>query len=293
MRARDALRLDRFVVITASMIMPFETKPLLHACLALTLCASCATPAQPVSRTTNSQVSAAPDQSVLQTRVAQATSLRQAIQDAVQREDAPRNGKVKTMLVSDQLRTSMDLVERNAPTAPYQEPNVSKYEAACLALEAAYLGTELESTDPASKTGAWTSDEGRDVLGSDTVDAKLAAWQSRDPLRPFAKFAVVSASDGKGLAVRVGALDTAHVDIAGGAALSAGLLQSSVIHGKTRVVVVENTSGGYRPGPLRNRITREALEAAGYLPEAPSDFTIYANPTGGYDASKLIVSTKH
>jgi hypothetical protein len=170
---------------------------------------------------------------------------------------------------------------------PYREPAVQAYEAACAELEDAYLASQLESTDPPSQSGPWESDEGRDVLGSATVDAKLAAWQALDAARPFVKFAVVRTSQG-GLAMRVGSMRVGHVDIAGGTALSAGLLRTSVQDGRTQVVVLENTSGGYRPRPLRNRTALAVLAAAGYLPANPRDLTVYDNPSGGYEDSQLI-----
>jgi hypothetical protein len=104
-------------------------------------------------------------------------------------------------------------------------------------------------------------------------------------------FAVVRLPSGE-LVTRVGRLDVGHGDIAGGPALSAGLLRSEVKDGKARVVLLENTSGGFRPGPLRNRVTLEALRAAGYLPTSQADLTVHDNPSGGYDHSALITPSK-
>jgi len=184
------------------------------------------------------------------------------------------------------VRGSLELAARSEPPAQAHERAVRIYEEACDQLERAYLESELESSDAPSRAGPWRSDERRDVLGSGSVDAKLAAWQRFDAARPYVKFAVVR-REGAGLEVRVGRLDVSHVDIAGGRVLSAGLLQSTVKRGKTLVVAVENTSGGYRPRPLRNRTTLAALAALGYLPSSAGELTVYDNPSGYYDHSRL------
>jgi hypothetical protein len=253
-------------------------RSIVFAALVLLACA----PAAPVSTPVASEADAA----MLGRRVAAATQSREAIQAAIQHEDGPRKGKPKTVLVGDQVRATLDEAARLVPAAPLDEAKVRAYEQACAALEAAYLESLLESTDPASKPLPWMSDEGRDVLGSPTVDAKLAAWQAFDAEHPFAKFAVVRV-DGV-LQLRVGRLDVGHVDIAGAPALSAGLLRSEVQGGRTVIVVVENTSGGFRPGPLRNRTTLGAIEAVGYLPSDRAALTVHDNPSGGYADSVLI-----
>jgi hypothetical protein len=234
---------------------------------------------------------AAVDGSALERRVQVASQRRDVVLRSAEQEDAPRRGRTKSVRVGDQLREVSLAAQRALPATPYREAEVRAYEEACARLEAAYLDSELESTDTPSQPGAWARDAGRDVLGSDTVDAKLAAWQTFDPQRPFAKFAVVRGESGA-LELRVGRLDVGHVDIAGGTALGAGLLQSALENGRTVVTVVENTSGGFRPGPLRNRTTRIALEAAGYLPADPVALRVHDNPTGGYDGSVLIPATK-
>ncbi len=271
------------------------TNPLLFRVVCLLLCgsAACAASTATVPATTAGDVeqAAVPDDTALSQRVAQATQQRETIRQAAEQEDAPRGGHEKTLKVQDQLKSASELAAQRLPTAPYQAKDVEAYEAACRALEAAYLDSLLESTDPASIAGPFRSDGGRDLLGSATVDAKLKAWQEKNPARPFVKFAIVRSSDGKELEVHVGAFDVGHVDIAGGPALSAGLLQTTVIDGKTKIVVLENTSGGFRPGPLRNLIAKRAIEAASYLPDG-HDLTVHDNPSGGYDHSKLVIPTK-
>jgi hypothetical protein len=278
------------------MIIPFRTaaRPI---ALMLMLCSACTSRAQNITAVRAPAASAEPaataqHRAQLRERVERATRRCEAITSAAALEDAPRQGKIKTRLVREQLRSATELAAKSLPPQPYREGDVSTYEAACAGLERAYLGTLLESTDPPSQLGAWTSDEGRDVLGSPSVDAKLAAWQAKQPERPFVKFAVVRAADGQGLEMRVGPLDVGHVDIAGGPALTAGLLRTAVVDGKTQVVVLENTSGGFRPGPLRNRIALAAIQAAGYLPASSADLTVYDNPTGGYDSSTLMPRKK-
>jgi hypothetical protein len=257
-------------------------KPLLCMLVLGTACTVSSRAAAPAT----SKVESEPDQAALALRVQRATELRESIATSVAYEDAPRKGKTKTLLVADQVRETSALAAQSVPTTPYREPDVRSYEEACARLLDSYLGSLLESTDPSASPGPWAIDDGRDVLGSASVDQKLALWQAQNPERPFAKFAVVRAADGT-LSMRVGRLDVGHVDIAGGPALSAGLLRTAVHDGKTEVVVLENTSGGYRPGPLRNRLSRAALEAARYMPSA-SELTVHDNPSGSYDHSKLI-----
>ena len=265
-----------------------HNKPLLL--LTVLLCAAGCSTTSSAPRAAG-PVSAA-EQQDLTSRVQAARDKRALIERSIELEDAPRNGKAKSQPVAEQLHAARERAREAEPSTPFDAARVSTYEAAVRELETAYLGSQLESTDPAQKPGEWASDEGRDQLGSATVDAKLASWQALDPERPFVKFAVVRLPSGE-LVTRVGRLDVGHVDIAGGLALSAGLLHSEVQDGKARVVVLENTSGGFRPGPLRNRITLEALRAAGYLPASAADLTVHDNPTGGYDHSALITPSKH
>lgn len=259
-------------------------------CLLLAACASRAP--GPVRSMLASPQGASPtersDSADLTLRVLRANASREAIERAIRIEDGPRKGKAKSLLVGDQVHVEREAAAKLVPASPYSEVAVRPYEDACAKLETAYLASLLESTDPASQTGAWVIDEGRDVLGSPSVDAKLLAWQTKDPARSLAKFAVVYAKDGVSLEVHVGSLDIGHVDIAGAPALSAGLLRTAVVNGKTTVVAFENTSGGFRPGPLRNRTTLAALTAAGYVPMPASALTMHDNPSGGYADSKLM-----
>lgn len=247
-------------------------------------CSGCASTSAPQA----SQPSDEPDAQVLAQRVQRATLRRDLILQAAQTEDAPRKGKAKQRRVAEQLTAQAQRAESVQPRTPFEEAGVRAFEEACGELEAAYLASELESTDPGSHDAPWSVDERRDTLGSRTVDGKLRAWQEEDAKHPFVKFAVVRAPDASRLLVRVGPFDLGHVDIAGGPALSAGLLQTRVIDGKTFVVVFENTSGGFRPGPLRNQTTRRALDVAGYLPPIAADLTVYDNPSGGYADSQLV-----
>jgi hypothetical protein len=224
---------------------------------------------------------------VLTERVARATQLREQIARSVEQEDAQRQGRRKTLLVADQVRAARDVAAHALPGAQADETLVQSYEQACAALEQAYLDSLLESTDPAQKSGAWAPDDDRDVLGSATVGDKLMRWQGADAQRPFAKFAVVREPDGS-LQTRVGSLRTGHVDIAGGPALVAGLLRAELRAGKLVIVLLENTSGGFRPGPLRVRTALAALERGGFLPAQRSELTVHENPTGGYESSQLI-----
>jgi hypothetical protein len=190
------------------------------------------------------------------------------VSSQVQQEDAPRGGVAKTTTTESQVAT-----EQAAANQAMSGP-IGPYETAVAAFKAAYLASKMDSTDAPQQAGAWAADDGRDELGSRTVDAKLAGWLDVNG-EAILKFAVV---DGN---FRVGPLTTAHVDIAGGPAHAAGLIK---IYCDLKIYALENTSGGYRPGWFRNE-TAVAAIPAGY---AGNGLEVFNNPTGNYDRSVLL-----
>ena len=190
-------------------------------------------------------------------------------------EDAERGGEPRRAVeaaLAERLATAERALAGADPAAAGR---------AAAELEAAYLATTLDSSDARQQPGEWTADDGRDVLGAPGVDDKLRAWSTHP--RGFIKFAVVGTP--RGLAFRVGSASVRHVDLAGGSALTAGILRVELEPGARPLVKeLENTSGGFRPGPLRNRIARVALKNAGY---AAPELVVYDNPTGDYATSRL------
>jgi hypothetical protein len=154
------------------------------------------------------------------------------------------------------------------------------FEAAVRAYQDAYERTYLVSTDaPVDKKAAWAPTKQRDRLGSDTVRDKLKTWATT---LPFVKFVIPA---GQPTAVYVGDPDLGHIDIANDNALAAGLLKFQP--GTLRVSEVENASGGYRPGPLRNALVLARLIDLGYVQDDLHGTQVDHRPDGSYSGSKL------
>ncbi|MCC6994009.1 MAG: hypothetical protein IT370_05210 [Deltaproteobacteria bacterium] len=200
-----------------------------------------------------------------------------AIEDGIRVEDVVRGEVAKTQLVGDALALPLRRAQTSSGAALIE---------AVAALEQRYLATPLDATDAALQPGPWSADDGRDQLGSATVDARLRVWAAHP--KGFLKFVVVAGAEGTPV-MRVGSADTRHVDIGGGPALTAGLLRVDVSGATVRVTVLENTSGGYRPGPLRNALAVAALQAAG---RAAPGMVVHDNPTGDYPTSELAHAQK-
>jgi len=214
------------------------------------------------------------------TRLADAERSLAAIEAGITAEDTTAGGRpTKTQTVAAQLQSQLAAARaaRDAARADGAgEEAIARFERCVERLRAAYLASTLESTDPFDGA-AWVADDTRDALGAAGVDAKIQRWQGADG---YVKFAVTVA--GGAAQVRVGSPSRSHVEIGGGPAVAAGLLRFDFSGSRPAVAELENTSGGYRPGPLRNATARAAIEAAGYAVRA-----VFDNPTGGYDRSRI------
>ena len=133
------------------------------------------------------------------------------------------------------------------------------------------------STDDISVRGgaAWRRIEGCRELLSAVTPEQLRAWQ--DALG-YVKFAVPV----QPRPYRIVVGNRPHIEIAGGPVVAAGLLYFHFGRGRPTVAELENTSGGFRPGPLRNATAADAIRAAGYTIEEHGQ---HDNPTGDYDRS--------
>jgi hypothetical protein len=189
------------------------------------------------------------------------------IASLVDQEDTPRDG-TKEHTTREQIDAAL-----SDATAAAQR-TIDEYEEAVDRLRWAYLGSLLYSTDVPDVAGAWSASDQRDELGSDTFAARLTAWLG-GAQTAILKFALVGSS------FRVGVFALKHVDVAGGPALAAGLIQ---IDGNGAIHALENTSGGFRPGYLRNPTARADLPTSALA----SDFRVIDNPDGDYDQSVLM-----
>jgi hypothetical protein len=154
------------------------------------------------------------------------------------------------------------------------------FEAAVRAYQDAYERTYLVSTDkPVDKKATWGETPKRDRLGSSTVQKKLEGWAKT---LPYVKF-VIPAS--KPTEVYVGDPSLGHIDIANDNALAAGLLKLKT--DPLRVGEVENASGGYRPGPLRNALVLARMIDLGYVQDDLGGTQVDHRPDGSYAGSKL------
>lgn len=204
-----------------------------------------------------------------------------AVVDSVTCEDSTtgdRPAKPAEQRVGTQLREQLDAAATAQVAASRPGGDVGGFDRAVAALERAYAASSLYSTDPAV-SGPWEADATRDELGSATVDAKIAGWQQQSGLGAV-KFAVPRPGPDGQTRVRVG-WGTSHVAIAGGPAVAAGLLRFDLRGARPTATELENVSGGFRPGPLRNAVARAAVEAAGYA----TDLHTHAKADGTYGGS--------
>ncbi len=217
---------------------------------------------------------------------------------AIDQEDAPRDGEVaRTSTVRGQLAAVLGAADRARSAAVRLVPaDVAAYVRAVDALARAYLGSVIESTDGPRRPLPFRRDDTRDELGSLTVDEKLHNWQPAAEPLAFIKFAIPPPPPGAPadapLTVRVCRGDVRHIDIAGGPALAVGIMRFRFDGARPVVSVLENTSGGFRPGIPRLAIALTALARLGYLPARRADLTVYENPTGDYDRSMIAHSTR-
>ncbi|HMG54016.1 MAG TPA: DUF4157 domain-containing protein [Kofleriaceae bacterium] len=153
-------------------------------------------------------------------------------------------------------------------------------EVAVRAYQDAYERTYLVSTDKAiDKKAKWEPTKQRDRLGSTTVQERLETWANT---LPYVKFVVPA---GNPTEVYVGDPALGHIDIANDNALAAGLLKIKT--DPLRVSEIENASGGYRPGPLRNALVLARMIELGYVQDDLRGTQVDHRPDGSYSGSKL------
>jgi len=154
------------------------------------------------------------------------------------------------------------------------------FEAAVRAYQDAYERTYLVSTDNAiDKKVTWEATDKRDRLGSKTVQERLETWAKT---LPYVKFVIPA---GHPTEVYVGDPGLGHIDIANDNALAAGLLKLKT--DPLRVSEIENASGGYRPGPLRNALVLARMIDLGYVQDDLHGTQVDHRPDGSYSGSKL------
>jgi len=207
---------------------------------------------------------------------------------------AARAAKPSGQRVRDQIAGPLATAQRHRERAAWALDTgnrtvelLAQFETSVQALERAYLDSNLISTDTTIAPGEeWRPTGDRARLREATRD-QLSGWQSSPADEPWVKFAVPprDRTDGN-LEIRVGSKDLSHGEIAGGPAIAAGILSFDFSGaGRPRVHEMENVSGGFRPGPLRNTIAREAVAAAGYT--LADDFTEHRDATGAYGGSVM------
>jgi hypothetical protein len=201
-----------------------------------------------------------------------------SLEAGIRAEDAPRGGHPKSRTVAAQVATPLDAARKAHDAmvgAPKDRGLRAAFVSAVATLKTAYLASSLQATDTDAQ-GAWTADQDRLELPASA--GALRTLQSRSG--GFVKFAIPAGSPGT---VRVGNPGVyAHGQVAGGDALAAGLVVFAFHGDDVTVGELENTSGGFRPGPLRNATAVSAFEAAGYTVAR-----VHANPDGTYDHSDI------
>lgn len=153
------------------------------------------------------------------------------------------------------------------------------FEAAVRAYQDAYERRYLVSTDAPIKKATWGPTKQRDRLGNKTVQERLETWAKT---LAYVKFVIPAGQPDE---VYVGDPALRHIDIANDNALAAGLLRLKA--GPLRVSEIENASGGYRPGPLRNAQVLARMIDHGYVQDDLHGTQVDHRPDGSYDGSKI------
>jgi hypothetical protein len=168
---------------------------------------------------------------------------------------------------------SAETLARTTPT----EANVAALERAVQAALTRYRATPMSSRDGAMRT---TTTSQADYLDAVSF-SQLLAWQRADATQPWVKFAVPPPAAGGANRMRVGSPALHHNEVAGGEAIAAGLLRFNPDDGT--VAELENTSGGYRPGHLRNATAAALLSAAHYT------VSVHDNESGQYNGTGAVI----
>ena len=216
------------------------------------------------------------------------------IEDSVKKEDTPRGDMAKDDKVEGQHSVEAQLAATGTRKAAMNArdpsfaalagkdpiPAVTAFETAVRAYQDAYERTYLVSTDaPVNKKATWTPTDERDRLSNESAKAKLVTWATQ----PYVKFVIPA---GRPTDVYVGIEPLAHVDIAEDNALTAGIMK--VKTDPLRVSELGNSSGGYRPGPLRNALVLARLIDHGFVQDNLAGTAVDNRPDGTYDHSHIL-----
>lgn len=170
------------------------------------------------------------------------------------------------------------ITAQRACAARRTEATVSAFERAVAALEAAYLSTYLVSTDGPNPTTAWVEPADHSMLNLTAANGhdQVRSLMSMNGGGHYLKFAIPAAHPDQ---LHAGTAAHAHQDIAGGNAMTAGVF---TLTADDQIAQLENTSGGFRPGPLRNQLAAALFTSLGF-----TIATTLANDTGGYGHSAI------
>jgi hypothetical protein len=158
-------------------------------------------------------------------------------------------------------------------------PAVVAFETAVRAYQDAYERTYLVSTDrPVDKTAKWEATDQRDRLSNKTAKGRLVEWAKL----PYIKFAIPV---GHPTDVYIGIEPLSHVAIAEDNVLTAGILK--VTTEPLRVSELGNSSGGYRPGPLRNALVLARFIDHGIVQDDLAGTAVDNRPDGTYTHSHV------
>jgi hypothetical protein len=217
------------------------------------------------------------------------------IEDSVKKEDTPRDGdeakdnkvegkhSVEAQLAATGTRkAAMDARDPSFVALAGKDPipAVAAFETAVRAYQDAYERTYLVSTDrPVDKTAKWKPTLQRDRLSNESAKTRLVDWVNQ----PYIKFVIPV---GHPTDVYVGIEPLGHIDIAEDNALTAGILK--VKTDPLRVSELGNSSGGYRPGPLRNALVLARFIDHGIVQDDLAGTAVDNRPDGSYDHSHIL-----
>jgi len=216
------------------------------------------------------------------------------IEDSVKAEDTPRGDEAKDDKVEGKHSVEAQLADTGTRKAALDArdpsyaalgsknpiPAVAAFETVVRAYQDAYERTYLVSTDgPVDKKATWKPTDQRDRLSNEGAKDKLVKWASLQ----YIKFVIPV---GHPTDVYVGVAPLSHVDIAEDNALTAGILK--VKTDPLRVSELGNSSGGYRPGPLRNALVLARFIDHGIVQDDLAGTAVDNRPDGTYDHSHIL-----
>jgi hypothetical protein len=215
------------------------------------------------------------------------------IEDSVTAEDVDRGKEAKDdkvegkhsveaqLAATGTRQPAMDTRATSFAALASKDPApVAAFETAVRAYQDAYERTYLVSTDRAvDKKATWKATTKRDRLSNKEAKDKLVGWADL----PYIKFVIPA---GHPTDVYVGIEPLSHVDIAEDNALTAGILK--VKTKPLRVSELGNSSGGYRPGPLRNALVLARFIDHGIVQDDLAGTAVDNRPDGTYEHSHIL-----